>query len=94
MFKGWDVFQGPAPRLDSRANTLYLTSPWIATTNVLSIDEKRVLIEAHEEEGIKAFKSWGFEPVPVPLRNFMAFGGSFHCATVDVRRQSTLESYF
>lgn len=94
MFKGWEIFQAATPELSPAKNPLYFTSPWIATANVLSIDENRVLVEAHETECIKAFKAWGFTPVPVPLRNFMALGGSFHCATVDVRRQSKLESYF
>ena len=94
MFKGWEIFQAATPELSPAKNPLYFTSPWIATANVLSIDENRVLVEAHETECINAFKAWGFTPVPVPLRNFMALGGSFHCATVDVRRQSKLESYF
>ena len=39
-------------------------------------------------------KEHGFEPIPCPFRNNYKFGGSFHCATVDVRRRGTLQSYF
>jgi glycine amidinotransferase len=53
-----------------------------------------VIVEAHEETTIKAFKEWGFTPIPVPFRNFIPFGGSFHCATCDIRRKGELQSYF
>jgi glycine amidinotransferase len=28
------------------------------------------------------------------LLHYAPFGGSFHCATLDIRRRGTLESYF
>lgn len=93
MFKGWDVFIAEKPILPA-SHPLFFTSPWTASCNVLMIDEKRVLVEASEEPTIKAFKSWGFTPIPVPFRHFLPFGGSFHCATCDVRRTGTLQSYF
>jgi len=62
--------------------------------NVLSLDEKRVIVEASEEPLIKALKGWGFEPIPVEFRTCMYFGGSFHCFTCDVRRRGTKEKYF
>eukprot|EP00754_Rhynchopus_humris_P044784 Rhum_TRINITY_DN4396_c0_g1::Rhum_TRINITY_DN4396_c0_g1_i1::g.14162::m.14162/K00613/GATM; glycine amidinotransferase len=92
-FKGWDVFFAPKPSLPA-SHPLYFTSPWTATANVLVIDSKRVIVEAHEEEAIKRFKDWGFTPVPVPFRSFLQFGGSFHCATCDVRRRGELRSVF
>ncbi len=33
------------------------------------------------------------EPIPCDLRHYAPFGGSFHCATLDVRRRGTLQSY-
>jgi len=93
MFKGWEVFFAPKPML-SADHPLYFTSPWTATANVLLLGPNRVVVEAHEEECIKNFEDWGFDVVKVPFRNFMPFGGSFHCATCDIRRDSVLESYF
>ena len=93
MFKGWDIFVAPTPMLPD-THPLFFTSPWTASCNVLLIDQERVVVEAHEEGVIKAFKDWGFKPIPVPFRNFLPFGGSFHCATCDVRRSGTLQSYF
>jgi len=53
-----------------------------------------VMIEKGEETLIRDLKQWGFEPIPCNFRNFYSFGGSFHCATLDVRRQGILQSYF
>ena len=93
MFKGWDVLVAPEPEL-SASHPLFFTSPWTATCNVLVVRPGTVIVEAHEKRAQQAFKDWGFEVIPVPFRNFMPFGGSFHCATCDVRRKGSLQSYF
>ena len=84
LFKGWEMVNVPEPIMPD-SQCLYMTSKWI-TMNVLSIDESRVIVEAQDEPMIALFKSLGLTPIPVPFRNFNAFGGSFHCATCDVRR--------
>ena len=93
MFKGWDVFMAETPLLP-QSHPLYFTSPWTASCNVLMLDHERVCVEAHETTTIQKFEEWGFKPVLVPFRNFLPFGGSFHCATTDVRRRGSLENYF
>lgn len=93
MFKGWEVLVAPEPEL-SPDHPLFFTSPWTATCNVLVVRPGTVIVEAHEKKAQQCFKDWGFEVIPVPFRNFMPFGGSFHCATCDVRRTGTLQSYF
>ena len=45
-------------------------------------------------KGETFFRNQGIDVVPVAFRNFCAFGGSFHCATLDIRRNGTLESIF
>ena len=92
MFKSWDVLIAPPPAkpFDS---ALYFSSDWLSI-NVLSIDEKRVIVEQEETTLISALKKWGFEPIPVPFRDFYPFGGSVHCATLDMRRRGPLQSYF
>ena len=91
IFKGWDVFHAPKPSIPPE-HQLYMTSKWI-NMNVLSLDEKRVVVERQDEPMIAALKSWGFKPIPCNFRNFNSFGGSFHCATLDVRRRGKLETY-
>jgi glycine amidinotransferase len=92
IFKSWDILYAPEPCIPDD-NVLYMTSKWI-TMNVLSLDEKRVIVEKNEGPLIRALKDWGFEPIPCGFRNFNTFGGSFHCATLDVRRKGALQSYF
>jgi glycine amidinotransferase len=90
MFRSWDVLRAPTP---FSAADFALCSSWVSM-NVIMLDEKRVVVEPSEEALIRALKSWGFDPIPCPFRNFNFFGGSFHCATLDVRRRGELQSYF
>jgi glycine amidinotransferase len=92
IFKGWDVFHAPKPIIPDE-HTLYMTSKWI-NMNVLMLDERRVIVERQDEPMITALRKWGFTPIPCNFRNFNSFGGSFHCATLDVRRRGGLDSYF
>ncbi len=94
MFKkaGWDILEAPraarppGPGLDMAFGWLHM--------NVLSLDEERVIVERDEEPLIRALKRWGFKPIPCSFRSFYPYGGSLHCATCDVRRRGTLQSYF
>ena len=88
----WDILSAPEPAKPFDSG-LYFSSDWI-TMNILSVDEKRVIVEEQEKPLIRALEKWGFEPIPIPFRNFYPFGGSIHCATVDIRRRGKLKSYF
>ncbi|MFG3114906.1 amidinotransferase [Streptomyces sp. NPDC048197] len=92
LFKGWDVMAAPEPVIPD-SHPLYMTSKWI-NMNILMLDEQRVIVERQDEPMIATMKKFGFTPIPCNFRNFNSFGGSFHCATVDVRRRGTLQSYF
>lgn len=92
LFKGWDVFHAPHPVIPDE-HPLYMTSKWI-NMNILMLDEQRVVVERSDAPMIAALKKWGFKPLPCNFRHFNSFGGSFHCATVDVRRRGSLQSYF
>ena len=72
---------------------LYRAFEWLHI-NVLMLDEKRIIVEKQEEPFIAQLKDWGFTPIPVAFRHNHLKGGGFHCATVDVRRRGTLQSYF
>ncbi|MEV0031516.1 hypothetical protein [Nocardia sp. NPDC050793] len=92
LFKGWDVLEAPQPIIPDE-HPLYMTSKWI-NMNILMLDEERVMVEREDEPMIQALKGFGLTPIPCRFRNFNSFGGSFHCATLDVRRRGTLQSYF
>lgn len=91
FFKDWEVLV-PPPSTIPDSHPLYMTSKWIHT-NVLSLDDRTVIVERQEADFIAAFRRWGFEVIPCDFRNFQSFGGSFHCATLDVRRSGKYQRY-
>jgi len=82
-----------APEPFPNKDPIKAASKWIAM-NVLMLDEERVVVEKSQEPMIKAFKKWGFKPIPVSFENYYPFLGGLHCATLDVRRRGELQSYF
>lgn len=88
----WEVLVAPKPD-PVPGPILSLCSDWLSI-NVLMLDPQRVVVEASQKSMIKALKEWGFEPIPCHFRNYAPFGGSFHCATLDIRRRGELRSYF
>jgi len=88
LFRGWDVLTAPRPRIPD-AHPLYMTSKWI-NMNVLSLDTERVVVERSDEPMIRALRGFGMKPIPCNFLNFNTFGGSFHCATADIRRRGEL----
>jgi glycine amidinotransferase len=88
---GWDVVTAVQPTLPDNW-PLYMSSKWLCM-NILILDPKRVIVEKHEEPMHKFFKDLGFEVIPVAFRHVYTFGGSFHCVTCDIRRDSQLEEY-
>lgn len=93
MFREWKIIYAP-PSSISSTHPLYMSSSWLGTMNVLMIDEKRVIVDPEEKDLISLLRQNGFETLPCSFRNFNAFGGSFHCATCDIRRRGSLQSYF
>jgi glycine amidinotransferase len=87
----WDVLTAPPPEFDP-ACPMYMSSRWISM-NILMLDEERILVERSERAFMRLLRDWGFKPIPCSFTGFYAFGGSFHCATLDVRRRGELRSY-
>ena len=92
LFKDWDVMAAPQPVIPDE-HVLYMTSKWL-NMNILMLDQNRVVVERDDEPMIAAARKFGLTPIRCRFRNFNSFGGSFHCATLDVRRRGRLESYF
>ena len=91
IFKSWQVLQTPKPvpyKVLPR-----MMSDWISM-NTLMLDEKRIVVEERQTPLITALKGWGFDPIPCAFEDYYPFVGGFHCATLDIRRQGQLESYF
>ncbi len=94
VLKSWDVLIAPNPDpVEGVMSRISMCSPW-TSINTLMLDEKRVIVDASQPTLIRAFKDWGFDPIPCPFLSYGPFGGAFHCATLDIRRRGTLQSYF
>ncbi|ATY99887.1 amidinotransferase [Streptomyces bacillaris] len=95
VLDSWDILVAPEPEpvKDLVLRTTSMCGKWLSM-NILMVDEKRVIAERHHTGMLRALEGWGFEPIPCDLMHYAPFGGSFHCATLDVRRRGTLESYF
>lgn len=96
ILKSWDILVAPEPVIIKGGffnETAALCSTWLSM-NVLLLDEERVICEKSQEPTIRALKDWGFKPIPCSFMQFNPFGGAFHCATLDIRRRGTLQSYF
>ena len=79
--------------LGFRSNLEDMASPWVGM-NVLSYDQKTVLVEKRQEKLIKVLETNGFDVVPIQMRHMYIFSGGLHCTTLDTVRESTLENYF
>ncbi|MEV4880425.1 amidinotransferase [Streptomyces cyaneofuscatus] len=95
VLDSWDILVAPEPEpvKDLLLRTTSMCGKWLSM-NILMVDETRVIAERHHTGMLRALERWGFEPIPCDLLHYAPFGGSFHCATLDVRRRGTLESYF
>lgn len=93
VLKRWDVLVAPRPDpVSGIMAKISMCSPW-TSINVLMLDEKRVVVDSSQPTLIRAFKDWGFDPMPIPFLAYGPFGGAFHCATLDIRRRGSLRSY-
>ncbi len=89
---GWDVLVCPEPEMPT-THPMYNCSRWIMM-NVVMLDETRVVVSAGEKRFARRLAEWGFEPIECPFWDFETIGGGLHCASVDIRRQGPLRSYF
>ncbi len=91
VLQSWEILIAPEPVF--HADPLGIVSQW-ASLNVLMLDEERIIVEKRQEPLIQALKTWGFKPIPCSFEAYYPFMGSFHCATLDIRRRGELKSYF
>jgi glycine amidinotransferase len=91
LFREWKILEAPKPTLPPDW-PMYFCSPWVSM-NILSLDERTVVVERQERPLIEALRDWGFRCIPLDFRHVYTFGGSFHCVTLDIRRRGTLRRF-
>jgi len=82
--RDWEFLVAPEP-IEHPYSVRGFVSKWVAI-NVVSLDEKHVLVDRLQKPLIRALKDGGFEPIPFDLSPVYAFGGGLHCVTLDIRR--------
>lgn len=97
ILKKWEVIYSPPMENQERLDADYLEksigSAWI-DMNVFSISPDLVVVDSDQTELIKLIEKKGIDVLPLKLRHSRMMGGGFHCATLDIRRNGTLQSYF
>lgn len=91
LFAGWDLVPAPRP-VPREQPPLYMASEWV-NMNVLVIDQERIVVEAQDDDIADLLAGLGFDPIRCAFRNVQSIGGSFHCATTDIRRRGVLDSH-
>lgn len=96
FMKTWECIIAPEAHEDCfpqyENDSLIITSRYI-DTNVLSIDENKVIANSMNTQIIDLLENKGIEVIPVRHRHRRLFGGGFHCFTLDTNRESEKISY-
>ncbi|WP_337261389.1 MULTISPECIES: amidinotransferase [unclassified Serratia (in: enterobacteria)] len=92
IFKTWEIFEAP-PVIYSPTNRLGKLSGWL-NINMLSLDEERIIVERKQEHTIAFLKKLGMKPILCDFENYFPFVGSFHCASLDIKRRGQLRNCF
>ena len=90
VFTDWELYAYPfaQPSRSSSSPPLYMCSPWL-TLNALSIDEKTIVLEANDVEFARWLEEkFSITAIMCPFQHVNSIGGSFHCATVDLVRET------
>jgi glycine amidinotransferase len=88
----WRIVPAP-PSVRTGRSPARDVSNWISM-NILMLDQRTAVVEAAETPMMDLLRSLGIDAIACPFDRVYAFGGGFHCCTVDVRREGGLRSYF
>ena len=87
ILKSWDkIWCPPCVDIGYYGNFNH-ASTWIGL-NLLSIDENTVIVDESQVELHKLLKKHNVDSLPLRIRHSRTLGGSFHCVTTDIHRQS------
>jgi len=97
ILKQWEVIYSPPIENTGRYGADYLSksigSKWIEM-NIFSINPNLVVVDQGQTGLIRLLEKKGLDVIPLRLRHSKMLGGGFHCITLDIRRNGTLQRYF
>tara|TARA_X000000950_G_scaffold285068_1_gene389834 strand:- start:198 stop:1172 length:975 start_codon:yes stop_codon:yes gene_type:complete len=82
-----DIIYAPEPVDIGYYENYCNSSVWI-NVNLLSIDEKLVVLEENQHNLRKILEQQGIECAMLPMRHARTLGGCFHCVTLDLERDN------
>ncbi|MGR6924594.1 hypothetical protein ACU635_60975 [[Actinomadura] parvosata] len=92
VLSSWDKIWCPEMTDIGYAGSCPVNTPWIGM-NLLSVRPDLVVADARQTALIKELEARHIDVLPLKLSHARTFGGGFHCATLDVHRTGTLETY-
>jgi len=91
IFKKWDkIFFTDI--IDQHSENSAISSSAIGL-NILSINERVVIVDKNQMPLIKELKKYNIDSIPMSLRHAKTLGGGFHCVTLDLHREGKNEQY-
>jgi scyllo-inosamine-4-phosphate amidinotransferase 1 len=87
VLKSWDKIWCPPCEDIGYYGNFNHASTWIGL-NLLSIDENTVVLDKSQVKLRKLLQKHKIESVPLQIRHSRTLGGSFHCVTADMHRES------
>lgn len=92
MFRSWDKIWCPELVDLDYHGSFSVNSIWIGM-NLLSVRPDLVIADRRQTDLIKLLETKKIDVLPLSITHARTFGGGFHCATLDIRRTGTLETY-
>jgi len=92
-FRDWELIHPKNLNKPSPDFEMQLASSRGMDINVLSLDEKRVLVNKDAKGVAEALDRANFEVISVSLDNCEVFGGGIHCSTLDLVREDEFKEY-
>jgi len=97
ILKQWEIIYSPPMENTDKHDADYLSksigSEWI-DMNLFSISPDLVAVDRDQTALIKLLEKHGLDVAPLKIRHSKLLGGGFHCVTLDIRRDGTLQRYF
>jgi N-dimethylarginine dimethylaminohydrolase len=84
-FNTWDVINCPEPEGYQQPSYAYC-SPWVLNMNLISINERLVIVEENQHQLRKLLSVQGIESLVMPGRQMIKMGGGPHCCSLDIDR--------